>query len=93
MLLTFLPVRCLQCYTCNSRISMDDCSLNESKISCPAKLSSGFCGRMEVKDENKGTHIFSKGNLSLCLKHKCLKRYLLLRCNICEIVVLNLGLK
>ncbi|XP_074617554.1 uncharacterized protein LOC141876707 [Acropora palmata] len=54
-------VRCLQCYTCNSTISMDDCSLNESKISCPAQLSSGFCGRMEVKDENKGTHIFSKG--------------------------------
>ena len=41
---------------------MDDCSSKQIKSTCPAELSDGYCGKLEVKDESGVTQSFSKGN-------------------------------
>ncbi|XP_068681476.1 uncharacterized protein [Montipora foliosa] len=61
LLLNGILVHGLKCFTCYSTTSMDDCSSKQIKSTCPAELSDGYCGKLEVKDESGVTQSFSKG--------------------------------
>jgi len=60
-----LAVQGLQCYTCGSSTSMDDCSSQQIKTTCPRQLPSTYCGKVQVKDTSGAVpKIFIKGCFS-----------------------------
>jgi len=72
-----LLVQGLQCYTCGSSTSMDDCSSQQIKTTCPRQLPSTYCGKVQVKDTSGAVpKIFIKGSFltpALNIKHNCVQ--------------------
>lgn len=64
-------VQSLQCYFCQSAVSIEDCSSRQLKITCPSHLEEPLCAEVKIKaitNGGKETYVYTRGKVLLLNK-------------------------
>ena len=61
----------LQCYFCQSAVSIEECSSRQFKITCPSELEEPLCAEVKIKaitNGGKETYVYTRGKVLLLNK-------------------------
>ena len=64
-------VQSLQCYFCQSAVSIEECSSRQFKITCPSDLEEPLCAEVKIKaitNGGKETYVYTRGKVLLLNK-------------------------
>lgn len=62
-------VQSLQCYFCQSAVSIEDCSSRQFKITCHSDLEEPVCAEVKIKaitNGGKETYVYTRGSKFYC---------------------------